>query len=292
MANPRYSASRFGCFSSCLTKYKLVYIDELVVTGKEIAVQAKGLAFHHIAEFMDSTKTLEELTAKAKEILEGETFDQEKYPVIKAIPRFYMWWHEYITKWEAEGFTLAKEQWEYSAIDKKSIVGAMDIQLVNEATKEAIIIDFKTGATAKIDGYENQLMLYAYMMKNKLKTKYNKIRTYAFFPMAALKDEDIDNPESTRKYMLKAFKQLIFTEDQVKDMLDHFKIVIKKTDEEDWSNLDLLKNATMSYSCSWCDFCGHPKLCPATYQAGFKFPRKCKVMTKAELKELEKAEQT
>jgi len=288
MANQRWSASRFSCWESCRTKYKLCYIDELVVTGKEIAVQEKGLAFHQIAELMNSQMTLEELTKKAKEILNDTTFDQEKYPVIKAIPRFYMWWQEYVTKWEQEGYVVTKEAWEYSALEKKSIVGAIDVLLINETTKEAIIVDFKTGSTAKIAGYEDQLMLYAYMIKNRLKTKYNKIKTYLFFPLAGLKDEDLENPESTRKLMLKTFKQLIFTEDQVKEMLEHHKDIIQSSLKENWEQFDLEKNANMSYGCSWCDFLGHPTYCPASYKANFRFSRKCKVMTKEQLKEQEK----
>ena len=50
MANKNYSASRFGTFKDCLQKYKLTYIDELVVENREFSVQKKGLVFHKIAE--------------------------------------------------------------------------------------------------------------------------------------------------------------------------------------------------------------------------------------------------
>jgi len=289
--NPRWSASRFGAYNSCRTKYLLTYIWQLVVIGKDIDVQEKGLAFHQIAEFMDSTKTLEDLKNHAATILEGYDFDQEKYPVIKAIPRFYLFWNEIIKPYEEQGFTVTKESWEYSAINKKSVVGAMDLLLINEVTKEAVIIDFKTGSTAKINGYENQLMLYAYMIKNKLKTKYDKIKTYAFFPMAGLKDEDVDDIESTRKFMLKTFKQLIFTEDQVKDMISEYTSLIKASENEDWDNLDLEQNASMAYHCNWCSFAGHPDYCPTTYKAGVRFARSNKIMTKEQLDILKKEKQ-
>jgi len=290
MANPRYSASRFGCFDSCKLKYKWVYVDEFVAVGKQAELATKGLAFHEIAEAMDSSKSIDDLNDIAKGILEGMEFDQEKYPVIKAIPRFFLWWQEYIRKWESEGFVLEKESWQYSALEGKSIVGAIDVLLINESTKEVIIIDFKTGSTAKVAGYENQLLLYAYMMKNKLKTKYDKIKTYLFFPLAGLKDEDVDNPDSVKKMMLKTFKEMIFSEDDVKDVLNNFKKIIKESDTTDWENLDLVQNSNMSFACSWCDFCGHPEYCPVTYKSGMRFPRKAKIMTKAELKELQKNE--
>jgi len=291
MANHRYSASRFGTYSSCLTKYKLTYIDELVVTGRESDLQEKGLAFHEIAEQMDSKKTIKKLNKLAESILEEKNIDQEKYPVAKAIPRFYMWWHEYIKKWESEGYVLFKENWEYNSLSGKALCGAIDMLLVKEDTKDVVIIDFKTGSKANIAGYENQLLLYVYMVGKRLKIKdkdlANKIKTYLFFPLAGIKEEDIDNPESTKKFMNKSFKQLIFTPEDVDNVIKQFTDIVIKSEETNWEELDLEKNATMSFGCSWCPFLGHPTYCPASYKNGFKFPRKAKIMTKTEFKELQ-----
>jgi len=286
MANARWSASRFNCYKGCKVNYLNTYIRELVVLGKESELQTKGLSFHEIAELMDSKKTLKQITKIAEKVLKEYSFDQEKYPVIKAIPKFYMFWQEYVKKWEEQGFKIFKEQWEYSSLEKKSIVGALDLLLINEETKEAIIIDYKSGGTAKISGYEGQLLLYAYMIKNRLKTKYDKIKMYVFFPLAGLKDED-GTEETSHKLMLKSLKEFIFSEDDVKNILEEFKGIIKSSDEEDWENLDLEKNSNMSFACSWCAFAGHPVYCPTSNKAGVLFPRKAKVITKEEAKKLQ-----
>ena len=162
--------------------------------------------------------------------------------------------------------------------------------LINEATKEAYIIDYKTSAHPRIAGYENQLLLYAYMIKNKLNTTFDKIKTYLFFPLANLKEEDISNEESIRTNMLKTYNELKFTENQVLDVVDNFVQIIRKSNSEKWAEFDLDKNASMGFYCSFCDFLGHPKYCPATYANGFKFPRKAKVLTKEEQRQKKKME--
>ena len=288
--NPRWSASRFGSFTSCKTKYFLNYIASMVVEGRASELAVKGIAFHEIAEFMDSSKSLAGLTEHAKKLLVDFDFDQEKYPVIKSIPRFYMWWQEYIVPLEKKGFKVHKEQWENSSLDDAPVVGAVDLLLINEATKEAYIIDYKTSAHPRIAGYENQLLLYAYMIKNKLNTTFDKIKTYLFFPLANLKEEDISNEESIRTNMLKTYKELKFTENQVLDVVDNFVQIIRKSNSEKWAEFDLDKNASMGFYCSFCDFLGHPKYCPATYANGFKFPRKAKVLTKEEQRQKKKME--
>jgi hypothetical protein len=288
--NPKWSASRFGTWLGCKQKYKLNYIDELVVVGRDAEVTTKGLSFHQIAENMDSSKTEADLYKMAQEVLGTFDFDKEKYPVIKAIPRFYMWWQEYIKKYEDQGYTLYRENWENSKIDDQPLVGAIDVLLINEKTNDVRIYDYKTGSTAKISGYENQLLLYVYMIAKRLGiTDYSKIQTYLFFPLAGLKDEDNDDPKkTTEKMMLKTMKQLVFSEQDVKDVITNFEGIIKETGKIDWKNFDPVQNATMSFACSFCGFVGHPKHCPLSYQSNCRFPRKATVMTKEESKKLVK----
>jgi hypothetical protein len=286
--NNRWSASRFGTWLGCKQKYKLVYNDELVVIGRDAEVATKGLAFHEIAEHMDSTKTEADLYEMAKEVLGTKDFDQEKYPVIKAIPRFYMWWQEYVKKYEDQGYTLYRENWENSKLDDKPLVGAIDVLLINEKTKDVRIYDYKTGSTAKIAGYENQLLLYVYMIAKRLGiSDYSKLQTYLFFPLAGLKDENNEDPKkTTEKMMLKTMKQLIFTEQDVNDVITNFKNIINETESIDWDKWDAVQNATMSFACSFCSFVGHSKHCPLSYASNCRFPRKAVVMTKEEAKKL------
>jgi len=288
MANPRWSASRFGTYTGCKNKYNIVYQKELVVVGKENSLAAKGLSFHEIAEFMDSTKTLKQLTSFAKKHLKDVTFDQEKYPVIKTIPRFYLWWQEYIKKFEEQGFELFRENWEYGKIDESPIVGAVDVLLINRKTKEVKIIDYKTASQAKIAGYENQLILYAYLLSKRLKIKEEditkKIETYVFFPMAGLKDEEATDTEIAQKMMMKSMKQLVYSLDDVDNTLAEFRGIIKESESIDWEKSNPKDNATMSFACSFCDICGHQVLCPLSYEAKLRFPRKAKIYLKSDKK--------
>jgi len=288
MANPRWSASRFGTFKGCKNKYNIVYIKELVVSGRESPLAAKGLSFHEIAEWMDSSKTLRGLTTFAKKKLKDATFDQEKYPIIKAIPRFYYWWQDYIKKYEEQGFELFRENWEYGKIDEHNVIGAIDVLLINPKTKEVKIVDYKTSSQAKLNGYENQLLLYVYLLSKRLKIKEEditkKIETYGFFPLAGLKDEELSDPEIAKKMMMKNMKQLVYTIEDVDNALKEFRDIIKESDNTDWENIDPKEAATMSFACSFCDACGHQLLCPISYQAGLRFPRKAKIHLKSDKK--------
>jgi len=287
MPSPRWSASRFGSWLGCKQKYKLTYQDELVVLNREAEVTVKGLTFHEIAEEMESSKTEKDLFELAEKILATKEFDKEKYPVIKAIPRFYLWWQEYIKKYEDQGFKLYKENWENSKLKDQPLVGAIDILMINDKTNEVRIYDFKTAATAKINGYENQMLLYAYMIAKRLKiTDFSKIQLYLFFPLADLKSEDENNPKKTaEKMMLKNMKQLVFTEEDVNRVVELFESIIKETSEIDWNNWNIRANCSMSYACSFCSFVGHKEYCPVSYDSGCRFPRKAQVLPKNLVKE-------
>jgi Pyruvate/2-oxoacid:ferredoxin oxidoreductase delta subunit len=288
--NNRWSASRFGCWSSCKQKYKFVYEDEKVVVGRDSELAVKGLSFHQIAEAMDSTKTEANLYEYAKKILDEADFDQEKYPVIKSIPRFYLWWQTYIKPYEEQGYTLYKENWENSKLDESPMVGAIYALLVSKDKKSAIIIDYKTAATAKVDGYKSQLLLYVWMIAKRLKIKdYTNIKCYVFFPLAALKEEKNDDPKKTTEIMMqKTMKQILFTNEDVEENINGFRSIIEETKQVDWNNWDPIANSQMSYQCSFCQILGHKEYCPESYSKSFRFPRKAKVYTKAELKALEK----
>src|SRR5574344_453202 len=86
--NPKYSASRFSTYESCLLKYKLAYIDDLSV-DRTFDIQEKGLVFHSIAEHTEPGESYESIMSRAKDVIAKSDFDKEKYPVEKAIPVFY-----------------------------------------------------------------------------------------------------------------------------------------------------------------------------------------------------------
>jgi hypothetical protein len=289
MPNPRWSYSRLSTFSSCRNKYNLVYQKELVVIGKEIAVQDKGLSLHQIAEQMNSSLSFENLIEIAKKDLEGRSFDQEKFPILKSIPRLYEWWQEFIVPFEQKGFKLEKEHWENGTLLDKKIVGALDTLLINEITKDIRIYDFKTAKTPNISTYQKQLILYAYLIGTRLGIKNisEKVKLFVFFPLANVLDEETTDKEIAKKQAMKMMKQIIYTNEDITNIVSEFEEIIKEDTTINWEIADPINDAQLSFSCSWCDFAGNKQYCPLSYNSGLRFPRKAKVITKAEKEALE-----
>jgi hypothetical protein len=293
MANKNYSASRFGTFKDCLQKYKLTYIDELVVENREFSVQKKGLVFHKIAEETQVGESYDSIYKRAENEIasSGMTNEElEKYPLLKAIPGFYFWWQTYVENAvNNEGYSLFKEQWENSELNGEPLVGALDVCLINEKEKKFKILDYKSGSSAKLsDGYKNQLLLYVYMLAKKYNIPTNELtdrfKCYLFYPLAGIKTVDVNNKEAIQKLALKNTLEYKFTVDDYNDLVTEFSKIINETKTKDWSALDPLEAANLSFSCSFCGFCGHPKYCKLSYDSGLTFPHSAKVMTKEESK--------
>jgi len=288
MSNPKWSYSRFSTFQSCRNKYNLQYIKELIVIGKEVEVADKGLSFHQIAEQMNSKISLEELTSIAIKDLKDREFDQEKYPILKAIPRLYCWWHEFIIPFENQGFTLYKETWERGIILEKPIVGALDTLLINDKTKEVRIYDFKTGKKPDASSYKNQLLLYAYLIGKRLNIEKisEKIKIFVFFPLANIDDNEVTNIDLAKKQSMKMMKQIIYSEEDVLKTLSEFEEIIKEDSTINWEKADPRIDAKISFACSWCNFAGSKQYCPISYDSGCRFPRKAQIMTKEEYEKI------
>lgn len=292
--NPNYSASRFSTYNQCLLKYKYSYIDDLVVVGREFAVQKKGTVFHQIAEETQIGESYDSVKARAEALVNKELSKEEleKYPVMNAIPGFYFWWQTYVEPYVKDGYKLYKEQWERGELDGAPIVGALDVCLVNEEKKLFRIYDYKTGSAAKIsDGYKNQLLLYAYMLSKKYDVPEDEItkrfECYLYYPLTKdIRDIDINDEEKIKKLTLKNTLRCIFTDDEYQNTLKSFRKIIADTKSKDWASLDQMKDGNMSFSCSYCQFCGHPRYCALTNKAGMTFPHSAKIMTKDEAKAL------
>lgn len=292
--NPNYSASRFSTYNQCLLKYKYSYIDDLVVVGREFAVQKKGTVFHQIAEETQIGESYDSVKARAEALVNKELSKEEleKYPVMNAIPGFYFWWQTYVEPYVKDGYKLYKEQWERGELDGAPIVGALDVCLVNEEKKLFRIYDYKTGSAAKIsDGYKNQLLLYVYMLSKKYDVPEDEItkrfECYLYYPLTKdIRDIDINDEEKIKKLTLKNTLRCIFTDDEYQNTLKSFRKIIADTKSKDWASLDQMKDGNMSFSCSYCQFCGHPRYCTLTNKAGMTFPHSAKIMTKDEAKAL------
>lgn len=296
--NPKYSASRFSAYKSCKLKYKLSYIDELVVENREFSVQKKGLVFHEIAENMQIGDTYETLKERAEKMIAESGMSEEeltKYPLMKALPGFYFWWQTYIEENVKNGFQILKEHWESGQLADAPLTGALDVLLINEETKQFRILDYKTGSIAKLDdGYKAQLLLYVYMLAEKYSIPHDEIKDrfkcYLYYPLAGLKSLDADDEAKVQKQTLKNTLEYMFTLDEYDDAIKEFESIIRDTETRDWNELDPATEAEMSFSCSFCGFCGHPRYCPLTNSNGMTFPHSAKVMTKEEQKALKSAQ--
>lgn len=301
--NPKYSASRFGCYKGCLLKYKLTYIDDLSDGGtRPFDLATKGTVFHKIAEHTEIGESLDSIMTRAKKVIDSYTYDKEKYPVEKAIPRFYYFWKNYVEKYVNEGYELYKEQWKNDTIGGEPLCGAIDLLLVNknhlscEDDKPAVIIyDYKSGSSAKIGDYSNQLTLYAYMLARELGISLvdipKKIKSYLFFPLADLKKADDSTEEKMIKNTLKNILEYKFSISEFKSTIASFELIVNDTKTRDWSKVDPIKDSKVEFGCSFCIFSGHPKYCPVTYNAGVFFPHSAKIRTKQEWEEIKKKEE-
>lgn len=171
-----------------------------------------------------------------------------------------------------------------------------DIKLCKENGKDyskVIICDYKTGSTAKIsDDYKNQLLLYVYMLSQKYGYPIENFKCYLFYPLAGIKTIDVTNEAAVEKLALKNTLEVKFTQEEYDEAISKFSSIIDETNKKDWDSLDQLANANMSFGCSFCSFCGHPRYCKLTYDSGLTFPRSAKVMTKEESKLLHAKEKT
>jgi hypothetical protein len=295
--NPRWSASRVSTYKSCKLKYKTTYIDEFVATGGTDAdVTQKGLSIHEIAEWYDSSKSYDELVAFAQSHLDKADFDQEKYPVIKAMPRFYQFWEKNVRALEALGFTLTKENWEHFEINNAKFVGALDVLLINPSTNEVRIFDYKSGKKAAInDDYRTQLLIYCLAIGQRLKMTpaeiVKNVKCYLFFPLAGITDEESDSAIAS-KMMLKSLKELKYKEQDLRDVTEELTKIIDASNAEDWSTVDGM-SGSLSYACGWCPFAGGLKSqashdsftpCELSYKQGLRSSRGVKYVLKSELK--------
>jgi hypothetical protein len=298
VANQRWSASRIGCYNQCPVRYKNVYINELVaVGGKKADVTQKGTDFHEIAEWMESNKDYEDLVFYTKSKLKDATYDTEKYPVLKTMPRFWQFWEKEVKAREALGFKYVKEGWQNFSIGKcKQFVGALDLCLYGP-NGEVYIFDYKSGGRAAIsDDYARQLQIYALAIGERLGYDIPKIiektKCALFFPLAGLKDEEATDPLVAAKMMSKSLKYLELTENGLNDTIEAINAVVDGSEKTDWKTIGEM-DGKIGYYCSYCEFIGSIKSqseqktftpCTLSDNSGLRSQRGIKCITKAESK--------
>jgi hypothetical protein len=286
MANPRWSASRLSTYKTCKLRYLNQYISEFFATGQEgVEVQQKGLVAHDIAEWLDSTKSYDELVAYAKQAIGDADFDAEKYPILKAMPRLYRFWEKRVKALEAIGFTTQRECWEHPRLFNEEFTGAIDLILHNPSTGEVVIYDYKTGKTAKIsEDYQTQLTLYAVAVGQRLgydiPTIVAKTKCYLFFPLSGVTDDEATDSSICERNMLKAVKELKLSEKLIDDTLESIQHIVDDSNTRDWSTVGEL-DGDISFACSWCPYLASTREqsddpsfipCTATLKQGLESP--------------------
>jgi hypothetical protein len=118
---------------------------------------------------------------------------------------------------------------------------------------EYIILDYKTGKTAKSSTYKDQMMLYALAIGQEkgltLEEVTQKVKIYLFFPFA---------PGKWDRVLL----DVLFTVEDLED-LEERKTCVMEEVEGRWEPAP-----TLSFMCTFCSFRGLNDYCPVSVAAG------------------------
>ena len=127
---PKWSYSRISTFDACMLKYYYRYVRPFD-PNQEANTEAahKGSCFHEMAEQMESGKTMEEMQQILEDKILEHKVDRTKYSEDEAFRRFMLFWPEYVTKKEAEGYVTRKEFTFKSNIDNHLYTGNLDLSL-------------------------------------------------------------------------------------------------------------------------------------------------------------------
>ncbi len=116
----------------------------------------------------------------------------------------------------------------------------------------------------------------------------DKVKLFVFFPLAKVDDLEMTDEQLCIKNAMKNFKQIEYTVDDIKSVVEKFKNYIKESDQFDWDNNINESSGETSFACSFCDFCGMTKNqdvpgfhgCKATRDKGLFAKRSTKVVQK------------
>ena len=279
---PKWSYSRISTYDACLLKYYYRYVMPFD-PNQEANTEAahKGSCFHEMAEQMESGKSLESM----QEILEAKivehNVDRTKYSEDEAFRRFMLFWPEYVTKKEAEGYVTRKEFTFKTNIDNRLYTGNLDLSLYKykedgKTLDKCIIFDYKSPKSSSAASYKKQIVLYAYMVGKSQgwnsQQIYENIDCFIFFPFSDQKhDNDFDN-------MMASVKRVNYTAQDIDDVIKHDIAVVREADSIPWETVNLQELGTYTkFSCSYCPYLGSIEDkttgfsgCKCTYDMGFR----------------------
>ena len=299
VAAPKWSYSRISTFDTCLLKYYYRYVNPFD-PNQEANTEAahKGSCFHEMAEQMESGKSLEAMQEVLEAKIVEHNVDRTKYSEDEAFRRFMLFWPEYVTKKEAEGYVTRKEFTFKSNIDNHLYTGNLDLSLYkykpDGSLEHAIIFDYKSPKSSSAASYKKQIVLYAYMVGQTQgwdsQQIYDNIDCFIFFPFSDQKhDNDYDN-------MLASVKRVNYKPEDVDEVIKHNISIVREADSLPWDTCDIPNLG--SYTKFGCDYCpylgsiedkttGFPG-CKCSYDRGFRQNRGLKFESRLK-KEAEKA---
>lgn len=278
---PKWSYSRISTYDACMLKYYYRYVmpyDPNQEANTEAA--HKGSCFHEMAEQMESGKSLEEMQEVLEAKIVEHNVDRTKYSEDEAFRRFMLFWPEYVTKKEAEGYITRKEFTFKSNIDDHLYTGNLDLSLYKykeDGTLDKVLIyDYKSPKSSSASSYKKQIVLYAYMVGQTQgwtsQQIYDNIECYIFFPFSEQKKgNDYDN-------MLASVKRVNYKPEDVDEVIKHNISVVREADNIPWNTIDIPNLGTYTkFSCSYCPYLGAIEDkstgfpgCNCSYNMGFR----------------------
>lgn len=299
MAN--WSSSRVGTYEGCPLKYYYSYVRPFRSNVPVNTVYAdKGSALHETVEKYYTEMSKDELLqileekCKAWNIINDnpENYTEEEfnkkyteeerprvYNETAGIDRFLLFWKEFIQPKQENGWIVKQEGEVKKEICGEPFIGKLDLYLESPDGKEFIVYDYKTGKSINASDYKFQQVLYAYLLGLDkgwtIEETASRVRLYIFGPLAEQKKPITDNDK-----MLASVKQIKYTAEEMKELIDSYIHIISEIKSIDWQEVDPTLLGKESYSCRWCQFLGSiPNKetgfcgCKCTYEKGFRQPR-------------------
>jgi CRISPR/Cas system-associated exonuclease Cas4 (RecB family) len=222
--NMRFSYSSVSSFETCALGFKLNYIDSEDRVGNWYADY--GLLIHQVLEkyFKDELK---------REWLKDYFVDNYSLVVTSDPPPFPA---GIVDKYYADGLIffdnlpINRDDYDVISIEDKieaehegiKLVVKPDLIVKEKLTGKTLLMDFKTSKPmkgknwdlVKIEGYSNQLLLYAYFLEKVKGIKIDKIQLL-FVRLGKVYDIDysVDNVEKVLSWFVSAIKKIKWEED-------------------------------------------------------------------------------
>lgn len=302
MAN--WSASRVGTYEGCPLKYYYSYVRPF---RSDVPVNTtladKGSVLHETVEKYHTGMSREEIFSILEERCKhygiindnlqvyteneiNEKYSKEEQEKVfdetAGLERFFLFWKEFVETKESEGWIVRQEGEVKKEICDEPFIGKLDLYLESPDGNSFIVYDYKTGRSINASDYKFQQVLYAYLLGLEkgwtIEETANRVKLYIFGPLSEQK-----KPITDFDKMLASVKQIKYTAEEMKELIDNYIHIISEIKSIDWKEVDPTLLGRDSFSCKWCQFLGSiPNKetgfsgCKCTYDKGFRQPRNVK----------------